>query len=211
MMNVQQSAVGTVRQFPGVEEEVQKLDQTQKLLEQERIIEAGLTNFDIGRALRAIDAGLFKTKWKTFKAYCLERWDMSEKHAYRLIKTADVMDTLKQEKNFTVLPINEAQIRPLTTIKDSAKWVSTWMRVLKKAEGGKITARLIEAVVAHRPGRKPKKAPKAKESKPPETTGSLTKVSKWIAQGIEQEGTVETYRALLLKIQKEIQKHLQPS
>src|SRR4051812_9062044 len=109
MMNVQQSAAKTLR-LPGVDEEVQKLDQTQKLLEQEHIIEAGLTNFEIGRALRSInEKELYTAKWKTFAAYCRERWDMSEKHAYRLIKTADVMDTLKEEKDLTVLPINEAQ------------------------------------------------------------------------------------------------------
>jgi len=211
-MSEKNSAVDGKCVFPGVEEPLQELERTKKLIDHEHIIEAGLTNFDIGRALRAISAeGLYKAKWKTFPAYCKERWDMSEKHAYRLINTADVMDSLSGAKDLTVLPINEAQIRPLTTIKDRNKWVTTWRQVLKKSEGKKITARFIAKVIENRPGRKPKKAQKAKESKLPETTGRLTRVSKWIAEGIEQEGTVETYRALLLKIQKEIQKHLQPS
>lgn len=213
MMNVTTQAAEaetTTPVFPGVEENVQGLDRTQKLLEHEQIIEVGLTNFEVGRALREIcDAKLYKGKWEKFEPYCRDRWDMSPKHAYRLIKTATVMDALMGDKAIKVFPLNEAQIRPIALLKET-KWVDAWKLVLKKAGKDGITARLIASVIANRPGRP--KARRAKSPKKPESTGSLTKVSNWINERIKKEdGTVEDYRELLLKIQKEIQKHLQPS
>jgi hypothetical protein len=213
MMNVKTHAAETETTtpvFPGVQEEVQNLDRTHKLLEHEQIIEVGLTNFEVGRALRAIcDAKLYKGKWEKFEPYCKDRWDMSPKHAYRLIKTANVMDALKGDKAVKVYPLNEAQIRPIAALLES-KWVDAWKLVIKKAGTDKITARLIASVIANRPGRP--KARKAKAPKKANSTGSLTKVSNWIKERIDEEdGTVEDYRELLLKIQKEIQKHLQPS
>jgi len=214
MMNVQTQEAATEKSaspvFPGVEEEVQKLDRTQKLLEHEQTIEVGLTNFEVGRALRAISkAELYKGKWKTFDAYTRDRWYMSPKHAYRLINTANVMDALTEDSAVKVYPLNEAQIRPIADLKP-AKWVDTWKLVVKKAGNDRITARLIATVIAKRPGRP--KTRVAKAPKKAKSTGSLTKVSDWIKERIEkEEGTVEDYRQFLLKIQKEIQKHLQPS
>lgn len=51
----------------------------------------------------------------TFEQYCKERWGFERHYANRLIKASEIVDNLVP---IGTIPTNEAQVRPLTRIKD---------------------------------------------------------------------------------------------
>lgn len=59
----------------------------------EKAIERGLNTFvEVGRALTEIrDAKLYRVGFKTFEAYCKERWEIGRSRAYELIDQAKVV------------------------------------------------------------------------------------------------------------------------
>ncbi len=62
------------------------------------------------------DKGLYRDVlgYETFESYCKARWDMSKMHAYRLMDSCKVIDTVKS--NQLVTPTNESQTRPLAKL-----------------------------------------------------------------------------------------------
>ena len=130
------------------------------LQELERVIDAkrGTESFyEIGKALEKIrDAKLYKEDHKNFNFYCRERWDMAHRTAYQFIAAAVVIDHLC---DFDVLPINEAQARPLTRLLPDQQ-IDVWGIVLEQDQP--ITAKRITQIVAeyigidHQPKPKPK-------------------------------------------------------
>ena len=60
----------------------------------EKIIERGLNTFvEVGRALTEIrDSKLYRISYKTFEAYCKERWEIGRSRAYELIDHAKVAE-----------------------------------------------------------------------------------------------------------------------
>jgi len=69
------------------------------------------------RALMEIrDKGLYRDVlgYQTFEAYCKDRWDLSKMHAYRLMDSCRVMDTVKSDQ--LVTPSTESQARPLARL-----------------------------------------------------------------------------------------------
>ncbi len=87
----------------------------------ETCIYRGLLGFvEAGRALRHVhQRALWQVMYKSFKEYCKKAWKISKAHAYRLILAAKVVDFLYQQCGQTclALPVNEAQVRPLTYIR----------------------------------------------------------------------------------------------
>lgn len=116
--------------------------------------------FRVGRALAEIrDSKLYRETHKTFELYCKDLWDMATSNAYRLINSAQAYDNLEcvfRDKNLSpnwgqndcsLLPINEAQVRPLTKLQPDQQR-EVWESVILNIEPGKkITASLVTGVV----------------------------------------------------------------
>jgi len=123
----------------------------EKLAELEQTISRGFASFvEVGLALMQInDKELYKSVAKNFADYCLQRWGMTDRYAYRLIAAANCMLTLRKEfPKGKPLPINEAQIRPMCDGFDKpTKWIKAWQKVLKSTKGKPITAEKVEQVV----------------------------------------------------------------
>lgn len=84
----------------------------------------------------------------TFDEYCSRRWGFGKAYAYRLIKGyACVINLEKVLKPHGVqtFPTNEAQVRPLTSLKPEQQ-VNAWVKVLEKANGKGITAVLVDNI-----------------------------------------------------------------
>jgi hypothetical protein len=119
----------------------------------EKTIEKGLGTFvEVGQALYDIrEEKLYRDAHATFEAYCTARWELSRSRAYQLIDAAEVRQGLSTIVD--ILPANEAQTRPLTTI-DCEQVGDVWQEVIEKApkdEAGEpvITAKHVEETVKH--------------------------------------------------------------
>ncbi|MBD2628928.1 hypothetical protein H6G56_21110 [Anabaena variabilis FACHB-164] len=140
-------------------------------------IEKGLRAFwDIGQSLGQIrDKQLYRQSYKTFDEYCLNRWEMSRRSAYRLIQAALVYENVTRGSqsfvnvihgsqnpetitcgsqsfvNVThgsqnqILPTNERQIRPLVTLPPE-KQREAWAKAVSTAPNGKVTADYVAQV-----------------------------------------------------------------
>lgn len=104
---------------------------------------------EVGNALLKMkEAMLYRENHSTFERYARERWDMSRAYAYQKIKAANVVTNLSAVAD--ILPINEAQARPLSRLTpDEQRQV--WSRVLAETKD-KPTAKVIsEIAVGYRP------------------------------------------------------------
>ena len=140
-------------------------------------IEKGLRAFwDIGQSLGQIrDKQLYRQNYKTFDEYCLNRWEMSRRSAYRLIQAALVYENVTHGSqsfvnvihgsqnpetitcgsqsfvNVThgsqnqILPTNERQIRPLVTLPPE-KQREAWAKAVSTAPNGKVTSAHVAQV-----------------------------------------------------------------
>ena len=122
-----------------------------RLSEHEATIARGSKTFiEVGNALAAIrDGKLYRRDYKTFEAYCRERWEFSRIRAHQLIASAIIADNLLTTVNNA--PTSERQIRPLTTV-DPAEVGDVWQEVIDRAEKDdegrpKITAKHVEETV----------------------------------------------------------------
>jgi len=118
----------------------------------ERVIRKHLKGFiATGNALAEIrERKLYRTEFHTFKDYCREVWDLGRSHAYRLMDCADVIKNLSpigdknDAENETFLPVNEAQVRPLTILNKKDQ-VIVWGLIKQSvlAEVEPLTARVV--------------------------------------------------------------------
>jgi hypothetical protein len=119
----------------------------QLTLEQyETTIAQGLQTFiEVGHALLAIrDQRLYRARYTTFEAYCRERWGMQRTYAHRLIEAAKMTENLLPIGN--ILPANEAQARPLTSLSPDVQR-GVWQRALETAPAGQVTAAHVQRVI----------------------------------------------------------------
>lgn len=93
-----------------IEGEVITLEEATRLGELERIVETGLTVFvAVGNALLEIrDRRLYRQNFRTFEAYCRDRWGMNRFYAHRIIDAAEVANNLLPIGN---IPQTESQAR----------------------------------------------------------------------------------------------------
>jgi hypothetical protein len=145
--------------------------EAQTLAHYEAIIAQGLKVFvEVGQALLAIrEQKLYREAFGTFEDYLRQRWDLSRSYAHRLIDAAEVTERLLPVGN--ILPVNEAQARPLASLPPEQQ-PTVWQEVVTTAPDGKITAKHVQQVVTRAkeqtPGAKghtPK--PHAPEPRPP--------------------------------------------
>lgn len=173
-------------------------------------------SFSIGRSLGKISAEeLYKAAGFTeFPAYTKDRWGMSDKYAYRLIKAAKCLDTLTSHEatGTWVLPRNESQIRPIAQLKEE-QWVVTWEKVMAKFGNRPFTAEDVKLVL------NPEQAnadeadgdDEASEPKPEKVLAKtlqrkLTKIDELVNKALAEEIGVKDYRKLLERIKKLIEK-----
>ena len=128
-------------------------DDKAMLQNQEKVIAANVGAFLVlGEALSVIKSrNLQKITDPNlkFEDYCSLKWGFGQAYAYRLISAYECVKHLKQAmtpNGVTAFPTNEAQVRPLTKLEPDEQ-VTAWSAVLKKANGGVVTAEMVEEVV----------------------------------------------------------------
>ncbi|MBA2558446.1 MAG: hypothetical protein H0V07_00900 [Propionibacteriales bacterium] len=124
-------------------------DEADHLATHEATIRAGLDTFvEVGAALLAIrDRRLYRTTHGTFEDYCRDRWTMDRTYAHRVMQSAEVVGMLPTGNT---VPVNEAQARPLTRLRDDPDSVrSAWGRAHRRAaeEFRPVTAAVVEQAV----------------------------------------------------------------
>jgi len=100
----------------------------------------------VGNALFTIrERRLYREKFKSFKAYCNEKWVMSKQQAIRLINGSQVVANLAPHgalcTTCEIQPINEAQVRPLTVLEPDQQ-CEVWEEAVRSADG-KVTSKHV--------------------------------------------------------------------
>ena len=117
--------------------------------------------YEVGIALKRIrDNRLYRDSLGSFDEYCRVRWDLSRRHADRLILSSEVVDNLKTldgsaklatllktETHGSRIPFNERQVRPLTKL-SAAFQKEAWQAAVNSASGGRVTAKHVNKAVA---------------------------------------------------------------
>ena len=107
--------------------------QPSRLDELETVIAEGMRTFvDVGAALAEVrDNKLYSTEagYKTFEAYCKDRWGWGRSYAHRLI---DAAATAENVANCQQMPVSEGQVRPLTKLPPE-KQPEAWDTAIEKA------------------------------------------------------------------------------
>jgi hypothetical protein len=112
-----------------------------ELRKAEAIIEKGQQMFmDVGNALATIrDGKLYRETYKTFDAYCKERWKFDRTYAHRLITAAVTVENVAHGQQITT----ERQARELAKV-PKEKLGAVLERAIDKADGKKLTAATIK-------------------------------------------------------------------
>jgi protein gp37 len=117
---------------------------------QHKIVETGVKAFwQVGQALAVIKT---RDLWragghKSWDAYCSSVAGMSRGHAHRLMGAAGFLEIVKTSPRGDVLPIMEAQVRPLLRLPEPEQQVAAWGMAVERAEGSQPTATQVREVV----------------------------------------------------------------
>ncbi|HQR22436.1 MAG TPA: hypothetical protein PKV98_16330 [Burkholderiaceae bacterium] len=106
-----------------------------RLAELEGKIERSVRSWiDTGNALRAIrDEKLYRATHKTFDAYCAARWKLKRTHAYRLIQSAAIAESVPVRGQ--KFPITEMQARSLLPLSDELRTEAIALAVDRAPKG----------------------------------------------------------------------------
>jgi hypothetical protein len=169
-------------------------DEVQTLAHYEQIIERGIKTFvEVGHALLVIrDQQLYRQDYATFEDYLRQRWDLSRPYAYQLMDASVVVEHLSAGADIvamhgmattdTILPANEAQARPLTSLSPEQQQ-EVWKEAVETAPPSGITAKHVQTTVKRVKERasEPKvSTPKAQESKPPTILPKAVQEAEWL-------------------------------
>ncbi|HEY9697036.1 MAG TPA: hypothetical protein V6D10_07220 [Trichocoleus sp.] len=123
--------------------------ETEQLQQQESRIEQGLKAFfwEVGDALSTIQTQrLYRAQFDTFEDYCRERWQFSSDYAYKLIRGAETIATLKSA-DVSNLPTTESQTRELTKLSNPEQQIEAWVEASQNAPAGKPNATQVKQAV----------------------------------------------------------------
>lgn len=137
--------------------------ETTELAELERVISDGLRTFvEVGRALAKIrDGKLYQGEgFKSFEAYCRERWDFTRMRAHQLIQAAEVSENVKHVLHDEA-PANPRQAAELAKL-PAGEQPRAWQEAVATAPEGKVTAKHVAAVVAKIKGEESASSPSSK-------------------------------------------------
>jgi len=196
----------------GAEKTCLTFDEQQKLVQCERSLRGHTESFhQAGLALKVINTEKLYLGFGTFDDYCRQKWGMSPKHAYRLIKSYEVLDVLQKEfgsTSTTPLPTSESHVRPLTTL-EIDKVVGKWKQVVKEANGKPITAEVVEAVLGKTVASKGSTSTKNNGKTASITVKELTEITDWITKAkAKLGGPKSVVEKLLERIEKVLGKHV---
>uniref|UniRef100_A0A6M3KPY0 Uncharacterized protein n=1 Tax=viral metagenome TaxID=1070528 RepID=A0A6M3KPY0_9ZZZZ len=123
-------------------------DEKHLLQELEEIIERNMKGaFEWGTALMEIRGKkLYRSTHMRFEDYVRDRWDIGRRYANMLIEATQVVERLG---TIVPLPLNEAQVRPLTKLNPHEQ-PEAWAEAVKTAPKGKVTASHVKRVVMAR-------------------------------------------------------------
>jgi hypothetical protein len=137
----------------------------------EVIIGQGMKSFmEVGKALLTIrEQRLYREEFKTFDAYCAERWGMGKQHANRLISGSQVAANLVASHDALctpceIQPTSEYQLRPLAVLAPKRQR-EVWEEAVKTAPTGggpsykNVRAKVIEAIGPYPPAPPKEKDP----------------------------------------------------
>ena len=133
------------------------LDEGEKarLKELEAIVEQGLQTFyEVGKALMEIqEKKLYRETYKTFEAYCQNKWSIAKRTAYQYISGAKVVEILCAIAH--KIPTKENQVRPLNGLTPELQ-SEIWQEAVALAPDGVPTGALVKRLVEERksPGTK---------------------------------------------------------
>ncbi len=119
----------------------------EQLREQEEIIERGIKTFvEVGNALALIKVQeLFvHAGYSSFADYCEAKWGYRRSRAYQLMDAATIAGELSTIVEMP--PTNEAQVRELAKLPDTASRASLWEKLTKESGGNVTVKRVTEAV-----------------------------------------------------------------
>jgi hypothetical protein len=180
-------------------------DEKKELTRFERVIKGGWETFvEVGKALAAIQQQrLYRGKYRSFEAYCRDRWQYGKSHAHRLIGAAEVIDHLSPIGDGLPLPLNESQVRPLIGL-EAEDQVKAWKAAVEQAAGKGITAKMVRLAAEGLAGTKGKSHAKSPKRKTPLTTAALEAVDAALSSLAEKDleratSTLEELRELLAK------------
>ena len=111
----------------------------------EKTISKGWDTFlAVGRALSTIrEERLYRDDYPTFKATCLDKWQMGRSYASRLIGTVEIIEELSENLDDDIpLPQNEAQVRCLKGLNTEQR-VEIWGRLMEERDESPLTAKKI--------------------------------------------------------------------
>jgi hypothetical protein len=113
----------------------------------EGILQRGLITFyEVASALLRIqEGGWYRCEYRSFEQYCRERWNIGRAYAYRFIGAAERLKLLPGDDSVP-RPVNEFQMRPFLKLEPEA-FLGAWKRAVKNAKGGKVTIRIVQAVI----------------------------------------------------------------
>jgi len=182
------------------------------LEKKERLISSNIGAFLIlGEALSLIkerDLHKLTDPDLTFEKYCSNKWGFGKAYAYRLINSHKCVKHLQKTMSpngVTLFPTNEAQVRPMEGLTPDTQ-VKVWTAALKKANGGIVTAALVEEVMAKMEG-KPAKSyrhPKARAVENAEHK-KLKTIAKLVEKALKvnsSDRTIKKLSAVLETIRK---------
>jgi hypothetical protein len=112
-------------------------DEGERLKELVTCINDNIKNFcKIGCALKEIcDKRLYREISDTFEKFCREHLGISRAYAYKQISAAKVINNLKKMSPNGDIPINEAQVRPLSKLEPNEQKLA-WQYAIDKARAG---------------------------------------------------------------------------
>jgi hypothetical protein len=120
-----------------------------KLAQCEEVIERGLDSFiEVGNALLIIrEERLYRNDYDDFETYCAERWEMSGRHAHRLVDSVRVMqnlgtDLIGQSGPLPSQKLKETHLRPLVALPPTQQ-KEAWTTAVKSSKNGKPTAKQV--------------------------------------------------------------------
>lgn len=140
--------------------------QTSRLAELETVIERGLGHFiEVGLALMEIRDSQLYEPHETFKEYCHVRWEISNRHAQRLMSAAVIYENVTsnllpdlsgtrpsgshdgQIESVIPLPTSERVLRPLAGL-TPAQQQAVYIAAVDSANGKAPTAGAVQAAVS---------------------------------------------------------------
>lgn len=116
-----------------METQLLSIDERNELERCEVVIKQGLETFiEVGQALLTIrEKRLYRLEFGTFEDYCLGKWAIERRHAYRLMDASTAV--LNVSHGTQIIPQSERQARPLTPLEPEIQH-EVWKEVVKQSE-----------------------------------------------------------------------------